>query len=117
ADIARDPGAGIEGMLLWQPVLNGEQFLTQFLRLQLAAEMLSAGAAQTGVRELRAVLARGESLEIAGYALHPRLAAAIDGLKLAELTPSVNRVYWLEVAAHEEPRLAPASERVLGAWR
>jgi len=71
ADVARDPAMGIENLLLWQPVSNGEQYLTQFLRLRLAAEMLADGAAQTGVRELRESLAHGATLEIAGYDCTP----------------------------------------------
>ena len=80
ADIARDRTWTIDRLVLWQPVASGEQFLTQFLRLQLAAEMLPAGAAQSGVRELRAALAGGRVLEIGGYELNPELAGAIDGL-------------------------------------
>ena len=117
ADVARDPGLGIEELLLWQPVNNGEQFLTQFLRLRLAAEMLAEGTAQTGVRELRETLARGVPLEIAGYDLHPGLAAEIEGLRLADLLPAVKRVHWLEVTAQAEPKLSPLSQRALEAWR
>jgi len=117
ADVARDSTTGIEHLLLWQPVSNGEQFLTQFLRLRLAAEMLADGAAQTGVRELRETLRRGVPLEIAGYDLHPQLAAEIEGLRLADLVPAVKRVHWLEVTAHAEPKLSPASQRALEAWR
>ena len=117
ADVARDPAMGIENLLLWQPVSNGEQYLTQFLRLRLAAEMLAEGAAQTGVRELREMLARGTPLEIAGYDLHPELAAEIEGLRLADLVPAVKRVHYLEVTAQAEPKLAPASQRALEAWR
>ena len=117
ADVARDPGMGIEQLLLWQPVNSGEQFLTQFLRLRLAAEMLAEGAARTGVRELRASLAHGATLEIAGYDLHPELAAEIDALRLADLVPAVKVVHCLEVAAQAEPKLLPASQRVLEAWR
>ena len=117
ADVARDPGLGIEELLVWQPVSNGEQFLTQFLRLRLAAEMLAEGAAQIGVRELRETLSRGVPLEIAGYNLHPELAAEIERLRLADLVPAVKRVHWLEVTAHAEPKLSPASQRALEAWR
>jgi exosortase A-associated hydrolase 2 len=117
ADVARDPALGIERLLLWQPVGSGEAFLTQFLRLRLAAEMLADGAAQTGVRELRESLGRGTALEVAGYDLHPRLAADIDALRLADLAPAVRRVDWLEVASTDEPKPTPASQRVLEAWR
>jgi hypothetical protein len=91
--------------------------LTQFLRLRLAAEMLADGAAQTGVRELRETLRRGVPLEIAGYDLHPRLAAEIDALSLADLVPTVKRVHCLEVTASAQPKLSPASQRLLDAWR
>jgi exosortase A-associated hydrolase 2 len=117
ADVARDPAMGIERLLLWQPVSNGEQFLTQFLRLRLAAEMLAEGTAQTGVRELRETLGRGAPLEIAGYDLSPELAAAIETLRLAELVPAVKHVHCLEISAAEEPKLSPASQRAMEAWR
>ena len=117
ADVARDPAMDIEHLLLWQPVSNSEQFLTQFLRLRLAAEMLAEGTAQTGVRELRETLARGVPLEIAGYDLHPQLAAEIDGLRLADAAPAVKRIHWLEVTTYAEPKLSPASQRALEAWR
>lgn len=117
ADAARDAGLGVEELLLWQPVSNGEQFLTQFLRVRLAAEMLADGAAQSGVRELREQLARGEPLEIAGYDLHPRLAAEIDALRLADLAPAVKHVHCLEVSAASEPKVSPASRRAMDAWQ
>jgi len=117
ADVARDPTMGIEHLLLWQPVSTGEQFLTQFLRLRLAAEMLAEGNAQSGVRELRETLRRGVPLEIAGYDLHPLLAAKIDALSLADLVPAVARVHCLEVTAMAEPKLSPASQRAMEGWR
>jgi exosortase A-associated hydrolase 2 len=117
ADVARDASLGVEQLLLWQPSLNGEQFLTQFLRLRLAAEMLADGAAQSGVRGLRDTLASGIPLEIAGYDLHPRLAAEIDALRLVDLVPAVERVHCLEVSATTEPKLSFASQRAMDAWR
>ncbi|MCC7487775.1 MAG: hydrolase 2, exosortase A system-associated [Burkholderiales bacterium] len=117
ADVARDAQRDIDELLLWQPVVNGEQFLTQFLRLQLAGEMIASGAARSGVADLRAALAAAGSLEVAGYDLDARLAAAIDGVRLADFTPAARRVHWLEVAASAGPEPAPASRRVLDAWR
>jgi exosortase A-associated hydrolase 2 len=117
ADVAKASALAIEELLLWQPVVNGEQFLTQFLRLQLAAEMLSAGAAQSGVKGLRDALAHGESLEIAGYLLNPGMAAAISSLNLTQFFPAVTRVHWLEVTAQPEPKISPASGRAIEAWR
>jgi exosortase A-associated hydrolase 2 len=117
ADVARDAGHRIERLLLWQPVGSGEQHLTQFLRLRLAAEMLAEGSAQAGVRGLREQLSQGVTLEIAGYQLHPSLAEAIDALVLADLVPAVERVDCIEVTAQTEPKVSPATQRVLDAWR
>lgn len=117
ADVARDPGLGLERLMLWQPTANGEQYLTQFLRLRLAADMLAEGAPKTGVPEQRELLRRGERVEVAGYDLHPRLAAEIDSLRLGELVPAVRRVHCLEVSAAAEPTLSPAAQRALDAWR
>jgi hypothetical protein len=69
------------------------------------------------VRELRETLAHGATLEIAGYDLHPELAAEIDALRLADLVPAVKVVHCLEVTAMPEPKVSQASQRALEAWR
>lgn len=118
AEVAAAPDLRIARLLLWQPILSGELFITQFLRLRLASEMLAAGAAQTGLQDLRARLAQGEVLEIGGYELHPELAQAVAGARLSDAAPPpVNAVEWLEVSAAESPRLTPAAQRVADAWR
>ena len=45
-DAARDPAANISRVVLWQPVLRGEQMMTQFLRLRLAADLSSGKAGE-----------------------------------------------------------------------
>lgn len=117
AEVARDPRAAIDHLLLWQPVVNGAQFMTQFLRLRLASEMLADGAASSAIDQLRAQLAGGQSLEIAGYELHPELAAAVGQLNLAAVVPKLKNVHWMEVGDDPAAPLRPASRRVLDAWR
>ncbi len=108
--------SGITRLLLWQPISNGEQFLTQFLRIKLASEMLSEGQAQSGTKTLRAQLEAGESVEVGGNMLAPALARSLTTLKLAELRPPCP-VDWLEVGATESNDIAPAGRRVVEAWR
>lgn len=100
-------------LLFWQPVLRGDQFVAQFLRLRIAAAM-AAGEKETG-QALRAQLAAGEVLEVAGYELAPELVAAIEALRLEELLASLkgSEIDWLEVTTAAEPALAPASQRLL----
>jgi len=102
-------------LLLWQPLLRGDRFMAQFLRLRVAATM-AAGEKESG-EALRARLAAGEILEVAGYELAPDLVAAIEGLRLEALLAPLEgcAVDWLELAtAGSEPVLAPASRRLLG---
>ena len=116
-ELAADTALGIERLMLWQPVTSGEQFLSQFLRLRLAAEMLDGGTATSATGALRAQLAQGRTLEIAGYDLHPQLAAAIERLQLAALRPAAKRIDWIEVGAEASPSVRPGSQRVVERWR
>ena len=97
----------------WQPVINGELFLTQFLRLRMAAGMIGGNKETT--RDLRARLDAGESLEVAGYALSPQLASGLASASLQP--PSRGSLLWLEVVANETSELAPASRKLIDEWR
>lgn len=105
----------IAGLLLWQPVTNGELFLSQFLRIKLASEMLSAGSAQTGTKQLREQLKRGEPVEVGGYQIAPPLAEAISALNLPDMAPT-QCVEWIEVVPDPQAPIAPAVERVVQSW-
>lgn len=116
AEAARRTGA-VDRLVLWQPVTSGEAFMTQVLRLRLAGDMAQADAARVTTKDLRARLASGEALEVAGYVLAPALVAAIDGLRLAALPPLAGTpVEWLEVAADPSQGIAPAARPVIDAW-
>lgn len=113
-DFARRAAAAPPRLLLWQPVTSGSLYLTQFLRLLSAGEMLREGGAR-GTQALRASLRGGTSLEVAGYTLAPALAAAIDALDAAAMAPPAP-VDWFAIGPGEQP-LTPAAERVADAWR
>ncbi|WP_342120939.1 hydrolase 2, exosortase A system-associated [Pseudoduganella sp. OTU4001] len=116
-DYAQHPaGLAPSRLLLWQPVLQGAAHLTQFLRLQLAAQMLGEGGPEGGTAALRATLAAGTPLEIAGYALNPALALALDGLDGTRQAPPCP-VHWLEVVAEAGRPLSPAAQRVARQWQ
>jgi exosortase A-associated hydrolase 2 len=102
---------GAVDLLLWQPVLSGNLHLQQFLRLQLAADMLD-GKRRGGSEILRQSLEAGESVEIAGYSLQPALAL---GMAAAEITPlsTVRKVWCLEVSSQN---VSPALSKLHQAW-
>lgn len=114
-DYAHTAAQPVAGLILWQPVLSGSAFLTQFLRLRVAGDML-AGGDSAGTPALRAALAAGETLEIGGYELAPTLAAAIDAVEADTLLPTCP-VAWFEIVAQAGRPLPARSARLEAAWR
>jgi exosortase A-associated hydrolase 2 len=107
----------VERLVFWQPVTSGRQFMEQFLRLRVAAAMVGGAPAVT-VRDLRDMLAAGAAVEVAGYEIHPDLAAAVDRCDLTSYAPSPHlSICWLELVAEPGRGLGAGSQRVLTAWR
>jgi exosortase A-associated hydrolase 2 len=120
-DYARSASHPLDKLVLWQPVINGNLFLTQYLRLLTANAMLadnaSAPASEKGesTSTLRKELLAGRMLEVAGYELAPALAQAIDTLDAAALVPPAS-VHWFDTGPAERP-LAPPIARLEAGWR
>lgn len=117
-EVARRDAAAADQIVLWQPVASGTALLTQFLRIRVAAALGGPGGQGETTTTLRERLQAGETLEIAGYALPPELAQAINGIRLGALAPPEDSaVDWLEVASEPDAALVPASETVVARWR
>jgi exosortase A-associated hydrolase 2 len=115
-DYAHTAAQPVDRLLLWQPVTSGAGFLTQFLRLRVAGDMLQDEGAKGGTQALRAALQAGSSIEIAGYELAPALADAIDSVEAAPLAPNCP-VNWFEVVSASDRPAPPAAARIASAWR
>lgn len=106
--IHQNPGV-VNRLLLWQPVLNGDVFITQFLRLRVAAAMMNSALPQEKTSALKKQLLDGQSLEVAGYTLHPDLVRPLltlkaDCMDLQNIKEIV--IYELAVVGNEgEPSL------------
>jgi exosortase A-associated hydrolase 2 len=117
-DAARDSAAPVSRVVLWQPVLRGEQMMTQFLRLRLAADLSGAKRAGESTAEIRKSLAAGSTVEISGYDLHRDLVAAIDKLKLADLGAACRApIDWVEIVPQPDQAASPTHELVADRWR
>ena len=116
ADVAAQYPGGLARLLFWQPLLSGDNYLTQFLRLRVAAGM-NGGAEKETTKDLRAKWADGETVEVAGYDVSAELAAAISNIQLQELISSLGDLPldWFELSSSEEAALTPASRRVVDA--
>jgi exosortase A-associated hydrolase 2 len=116
-DFAASSARRISELLLWQPVVNGESFLTQFLRMRVASGMLANGKEKAGsTQTMRDRMRSGESLEVAGYELAPALAESMDGLNAALLLATGVPIHWFEIVAEAGRPMPPAAARVADAW-
>ncbi len=95
-DYACKSDATIERCIVWQPVIAGRTYMTQFLRLILAEEMMSE-AKEHGTQQLSRALAQDEMVEAGGYELSPALMAGIAAVDLSGLGTIPCPVHWLEL--------------------
>lgn len=102
-------------LLLWQPTPSGKLVLQQFLRLKVAGDMLS-GQAKGAMQALRAELAAGRAVEVAGYSLSAELAAALEAAALLP-SPHVAQVEWIELLSREGEELSPAAASTIEQWQ
>ena len=105
----------IQKLMLWQPVLNGEQQIDQFLRLRSVSSAVNGGLSfdrKMLWNELRA----GRPLEIAGYELSSAMALELAKARLNDLNPACQKVQWLEIGALTHATFSVASESVITHW-
>ncbi len=106
----------VHQIIFWHPVISGNQFLNQFLRLRLATNLYGSGNKET-TGELRQQLESGTSIEVAGYEISPSLARQLDENSLNNwLPPAHLKLYWFEMAGEAGRPLLPISRKLLDAW-
>lgn len=105
-------------VVLWQPVFSGQAMLLQFLRMRVAAAMMSNDREKESTESLRRALRDGQSIEIGGYELTPHLADAVEGLKLEDLLPrNCPPIDWIEIVADAGRGVTPATAKIIDACR
>lgn len=113
AEVAASGELAVSRMLLWQPVVDGKQFVNQYLRLRIASQMVH-GAERETTTTIQHRLAAGEVIEVAGYPLTGRLADGIAARRMADFKALGRaRVDWIEVAGQADQPLPPGSQRVV----
>lgn len=107
----------VERLVLWQPVARGETFMTQFLRLRIAADISSKRSRSVTTQELRESLWRGAPLEIAGYTLAPEMLRAVDSLDIRKAASANCPADWFEIAMDDGRPVSAIGRHVLDTWR
>jgi len=91
-------------VVVWDPVFDSNKYLDQFLRTRSMAAMM-AGKTES-VKDLRTRLLAGNSVEVAGYELHPELASSLAARGPEKrFAPGNTAMYWISrdeaVQAHD----------------
>jgi exosortase A-associated hydrolase 2 len=103
--------------VLWQPVVLGRTYLNEFLRIRALTD-ISGMKPSTTIAEMHLLLERGETVEVAGYAVNPKLAAVLNVLDLVHLGSfKMGLVTWFEMRRDGSPRLSAVTERCVAIWR
>ncbi len=111
--VQRNPGE-IERLWLLQPALNGDTFVTQFLRLRVAAAMMNSAASQEKTGDLKKQLQQGQTLEVAGYSLNPDLINPLMALKPdPSALMSLRSVDVFEVVSRPDVQASPVNQQFI----
>jgi len=104
----------IKGLIAWQPVVNGDIFLTQFLRLRVAASIMDSNVPKEKTSDLKQQLLAGQAIEVSGYCLNPELAKPILALRADHLLcPSVKEMAIFGVVSSADTPGAIANTQLL----
>lgn len=102
-------------LLLWHPATTGKTVLQQFLRLKVAAD-LGGGQAKGEMQRMRADLALGRSIEVAGYTLHPALCSGLEQATLEPPAIAAGRIEWIDVSPQDDATLSPGTTSHAERW-
>jgi exosortase A-associated hydrolase 2 len=107
----------VDRIIIWQPTVNGKHFMTQFLRLRMAADMMQNSKNNT-TKSLRKRIDLGERIEVAGYLLDPILINKIDELELENLGfAGMPNIHWIDLVPSTDRHMSPVNQRIIEAWR
>jgi exosortase A-associated hydrolase 2 len=118
-DFASRARRDIDRVLLWHPVVNGQQLMTDFLRLRVLSDAIGGrvGASAT-TRELRQEIDPGGPVEVPGYEIMPRLGQVIAETRIAPMGLAVAApIRWVEVVPGVEDPGRPSAQSTVHAWQ
>ena len=109
-------GIPLSGVALWEPVISGASFVTQLLRIRLAAGMAASGKDRETMQTLRAAIESGDVLDVAGYPLPAALLQSLGAKSLSLGGSHPLPIAWFNVVhdiANGTPRAAAEQIREL----
>lgn len=115
AELALRGTPAVSRLLFWQPVLDGNLFITQHLRLRIASQLVHETERET-TDAIRRRLAAGEEVEVAGYPLPGRMAEALSKRRMAGLEGLARLpIDWIEIVSKPDQAMALPSRKLVDA--
>src|SRR5437016_10228477 len=93
-------------LLLWQPVVSGRGYFSQWLRLGTAQQLTARAEGSKGTKTLHEMIDAGDSIEVGGYTLNPELVTGAHAADLSTLSVPASRMIWHETSITEPPVLS-----------
>ena len=107
----------VDGIILWQPFMQGRSCINHFLREQLIVQGDNPPpGSPRSTAALRAYLAAHGSIEVGGYALARELAQAIDACDAVAMAVPPCPIHWFASGAPAPTRLAASAARLTRRW-
>jgi len=104
-------------LILWQPVINGQVALRQFLRIKIAAS-IGRNEKPGTIEEFDASIERGENLEVAGYDISPKL---YQGMKSSRFDDFIDfdsaPIAWFTTLTSIDRKIPRVELSMIEKWR
>lgn len=118
AGSALGPDLRAENLLLWQPMLGGQDIHRHWLRQQAATALAGGQGGGPAMAAARQAWAAGETVVIAGYPVSPAMARDSADLGLAPPAGQrPGRMVWLDVNPRPGAEPAPAQQVLIESWQ
>ncbi len=107
----------IKRLIFWQPIINGQSALTQFLRIKIAAS-IGRNEEPGTIKDFEAQIARGEYLNVTGYDIHPEF---FNGIKTAHFKNHIAScsmpVGWFTTLTSADRKTPQGDIKLIQSWR
>jgi len=116
AELAHEHKERFSKLLFWQPVISGQSYMTQILRMRMAGQMDRSEPIEK-TDSIRARMRAGESVEIGGYLYSGELGCELDSKNLADYElQHLRSVDWFEILRSQESDFPRTSQNVHEMW-
>ena len=96
-------------LILWDPILNGEEYIMEVLRSNLTTQLAVYGEVREDREQLIEKLRRNELVNVEGYELGQDVYGELAALRLGESGwRHENRVLVVQIGRNEKPKRQPA---------